>query len=848
MELNPDILTELRAEAVELVERLSQRLMLLHVSVDQKSAVERDDIDDLFRTLHSLKGLSEIAGQTQLVSALHVMEDRLSQVREGLSKLEPTDLDCLSEAQALLEKVFSVDFPSGISPFLVSLEACAQKFFKGDLEVESKSSAPETLSTESQNETLSLLDSLTDEESTRWEKALSRPEYLYVIDALQNEENLRSQIVSMGEVVFERKTDRLTRIVFATDLEQSLVEAVVETTVVPVLKEQKSLAGLLGSEQGEQTTPESLLQPVTDGTERTKVNEGQSEEADPEMVKDFLNNAGELLESLTQSLLELESKPSDQTAIEAIFRAAHTIKGTSGMLGFSTIEKLCHVLENTFDRIRKGQLKATPLLIDQLLVGWDLVRELFNRLEQGQPAEIPLEGYFEKLSSAEKGLQSESEIAGETPAASAGSAVTEKVQRAEPNATLRVDLKRLDSLVNLVGELVIDRTRFAQIEEALRTGGSGADLSHQMAETLLLFGRHMNEVQNIIMKVRMVPVGQVFFKFNRVVRDLARQIGKEVDLLIEGGDTELDKTLVEDIGDPLVHLIRNSVDHGIENPAERKAAGKPPKGLIRISAKQQGNMIVIVVSDDGKGLNAEKIRAKAIKNGLIGENDHLSPQELYHLIFEPGFSTAEKVTNISGRGVGMDVVRKNIQKLKGLIELDSTFGQGTKTIIKLPITLAIVPSLMVEASGEVLAIPLVNVIESIRMDPADIQQMGTSRFVRIREHVMPIVSFSEVLGFDNIQSDFWYRTENRSVTLKRRRERIVFVVIGIGHERIGLVVDRLIGQQDIVIKSLGALLRNQSGLAGGCVLGDGRIALVLDVLDVFGQDAAQRGKYARRAS
>jgi two-component system chemotaxis sensor kinase CheA len=333
-----------------------------------------------------------------------------------------------------------------------------------------------------------------------------------------------------------------------------------------------------------------------------------------------------------------------------------------------------------------------------------------------------------------------------------------------------------------------------------------------------------------------------------MVRDLSRQIGKEVELVIEGGETELDKTLVEEIGDPLVHLIRNSIDHGIESPEQREAAGKPRKGIVRLSASQQGNTIVISVKDDGKGLDVERIRAKAVKNGLLGADENPPVKEIFNLIFEPGFSTAEKVTNISGRGVGMDVVKKNIQKLKGIIDLDSTPGHGTTTVIKLPITLAIVPSLMVEASGETFAIPIVNVIESIRISPSEIQRMGTSQFVKLREQVVPIVNFADALGIQGIEKDFWYRDANRITTLRRRRERLVFVVIGVGHERIGLIVDRLIGQQEIVIKPLGRLLRDRSGLAGGCLLGDGRVALVLDVVEVFGNETINRGQHARRAS
>jgi two-component system chemotaxis sensor kinase CheA len=417
----------------------------------------------------------------------------------------------------------------------------------------------------------------------------------------------------------------------------------------------------------------------------------------------------------------------------------------------------------------------------------------------------------------------------------------------ESTGTIRVDLRRLDSLVNLVGELVIDRTRFARIEEELRTLGNIA-LGHAMSECVLLFSRHMNEVQNIIMKIRMVPVGNAFYKFTRVVRDLCRKIGKEIDLKIEGGETELDKTLVEEIADPLVHLIRNSVDHGIELPEEREKIGKSRKGCIQLKACQDGNMIVITIQDDGKGLQVDRIRSKAIERGLIKENDNLTNKEIFNLIFEPGFSTAEKVTNISGRGVGMDVVKKSIIKLKGIIDLDSTIGVGTTTTIKLPLTLAIIPSLMVEVNSESYAIPLVNVVESIRIQPEDIQHIGNADFVKLREHVLPLLRLNDIFDLHKKDSLIWYKSNDikktgyhtslndKNMTSKsgafrsiHSKQRMIFVVVGVGEKRVGVIVDQLQGQQEIVIKSIGTLLGKRKGIAGGCVLGNGRVALVLDV-------------------
>jgi len=334
------------------------------------------------------------------------------------------------------------------------------------------------------------------------------------------------------------------------------------------------------------------------------------------------------------------------------------------------------------------------------------------------------------------------------------------------------------------------------------------------------------------------------------VRDLAKLVEKEIDLVIEGGETELDKTLVEEIGDPLVHLIRNSVDHGIETPDVREAGGKSRKGTIHLKAAQDGNMIVITVRDDGKGLQTERIRTKAIASGLVKETDQLSDKEIFNLIFEAGFSTAEQVTNISGRGVGMDVVKKNIVKLKGVIELDSKIGKGTTTTIKLPLTLAIIPSLMIGVKGENYAIPLVNVVETIRMDPAEVQHVGASAFVKLRDQVIPLMPLADAFDMQDMEERFWYRVEGpregagsrarqRQGRTRNTGQRMIFVVVGVGVRRVGVVVDELLGQQEIVIKSLGRLMGKQRGVAGGCVLGNGRVALVLDAGEMI-EDASTR--------
>ena len=337
----------------------------------------------------------------------------------------------------------------------------------------------------------------------------------------------------------------------------------------------------------------------------------------------------------------------------------------------------------------------------------------------------------------------------------------------------------------------------------------------------------------------MVPVGTIFNKYPRIVRDLARQLEKNINLVIQGEETEFDKTLVEQIADPLVHLIRNACDHGIEPPDARRAAGKDALGTVILSAKQEGNQIVIQISDDGKGMDVKKIRSKGIEKGLIKKDAILSDHEIFNLIFEPGFSTAEAVTTVSGRGVGMDVVRKQISKLKGTVEIDSAVGKGSTITIRLPLTLAIMHSLMVGVSEETVAIPLNSVIESIRIKSSDIQTVGESSVLKLRDKVIPIYHLESILGLERKHTESWYGTSKHSsngtpTTSKQARvnDRKYAVIIGNAERRYGVVVDSLISQQEMVIKPLGQIMQGIPCIAGGAILGDGEVVLVMDTSEL----------------
>lgn len=399
----------------------------------------------------------------------------------------------------------------------------------------------------------------------------------------------------------------------------------------------------------------------------------------------------------------------------------------------------------------------------------------------------------------------------EVKAAAKTPAKTDKPAEAvKKTATVRVDTEKLDALMNLVAELVINKTRLAQI-------GSEYNLT-ELSETLSHVDRVTSDLQAVVTKARMVPIETVFSRFPRVVRDLAKDLGKEIELVVQGKETELDRTVIDEIGDPLIHLIRNSVDHGVEKPEVRQAAGKNPLGTILLKAEHEGNSVVITIKDDGKGINEEVMVKKALEKGLITEEEaeKMTKEEKVKLIFASGFSTAEKVTDVSGRGVGMDVVRTKIEALNGSIEVLTDVGLGTEIKIKLPLTLAIIEALMVKLEEEIFAIPLANIVETIDISQSEIKVVQSENVILLRGEIVPILNLSKLL---DVKTDKPEIEDTNTV-----------VIVKVGSKKIGLVVDVLIGQQEIVIKSLGKLFTGTKGITGATVLGNGEVALILDVL------------------
>lgn len=550
-----------------------------------------------------------------------------------------------------------------------------------------------------------------------------------------------------------------------------------------------------------------------------------------ELVQDFLVETNEIIENLDHDLVELESNQNDLELLNKIFRGAHTMKGSSSFLGFNKLADLTHHAEDILNKLRKGEMVVTREIMDTLLEFVDKTKQIISDIENGTDT-ADVASVINDLK-----LASEGKLVGKKPAAASAPAAAQAApapaaapkaapkqeakqqhQATQVEQTIRVDVSRLDSLVNLVGELVLSRNRLSQIAGELENKFENEYLVEQLLDVTSAIGMNTTELQLAIMKTRMIAIGKVFNKFPRVVRDIARDTGKEIDLIISGEETELDKQVIESIGDPLLHMIRNSCDHGVETPEVRLAKGKPRTGTVLLSAYHEGNHVVIEIKDDGAGMDPDKLKRKAIEKGVItlDEANNMDDKQAFGLIFKAGFSTAEKITNISGRGVGMDVVRTNIEKLNGIITIDSKINEGSTFFLKLPLTLAIIQALLVEVAGETFAIPLASVVETVRITNEEIHSFEGREVLKLRDRVLSLVRLDEAFALDELEQD-----------------EIYVVVVALAEKQLGFIVDKLIGQEEIVIKSLGEYLGGNPGIAGATITGDGRVRLILDVSGVI---------------
>jgi two-component system chemotaxis sensor kinase CheA len=629
-----------------------------------------------------------------------------------------------------------------------------------------------------------------------------------------------------------------------------------------------------------------------------------------EIFEGYLVETNELLESISNDLIELENGNDDPEMINQLFRSFHTIKGTSSFMGFDEITKITHEAEDLLNKLRKDELSISEELTDVLLEVHDWIRELVDKRKNGDESEpnyiatltkiralrgdsaevdsnnpeknenienkestqssslnevfsrsdeigsgdgdfsddeeALLQAAFAEINSSfgeeddsdqdEKTVNDLKEVKEEkvqTESAANPKPNNQTVQKEKPKTqdnkpakapqeSIRIDVDRIETLMDLSGELVLGRNRLTQISEHFDSGNDNKDNIRDLIETASQIDFVTSEIQSAVMKMRMVPVAKLYQKAPRIVRDLSKEFKKKIKLVVKGEETEIDRGIIEELNDPLVHMIRNSCDHGIETPEERIATEKPEIGTVTLDADQEGNHIVLKISDDGKGMDPAILLNKAIEKGVVTpeQADQMTDREIFMLIFAPGFSTAKKVTDVSGRGVGMDVVKTNIQKLKGMVEIDSELGKGTTFTVKLPLTLAIIQGLLVRVKDETYAIPLSSVEEVVAVEENIIDTVNRQEVIRIREDVYPITRLDKTLGL---------KSDNKSLLDKN------VVIVGLGINRVGLVVDELLGQQEIVIKSLGDYLGDIDGIAGSTILGDGRVIMIIDINELINQ-------------
>jgi two-component system chemotaxis sensor kinase CheA len=552
-----------------------------------------------------------------------------------------------------------------------------------------------------------------------------------------------------------------------------------------------------------------------------------------EIVQEFLVESYEALDRLDKDLLALEKDPSSKETLQSIFRVMHTIKGTCGFLGFSKLERVAHAAESLLGDLRDGSLAVSPPIANALLTTGDALRTMLGLIERdgadGEEDYLHLVATLERLRHAGgAGPQRVPSVPppppkvvarpaaptvdtgapSERPAAYAPAEKEVAAPASVTDTNIRVDTHVLDTLMTLVGELVLTRNHIAEI-----TGAGDVD------PALTAAAQHLNaitsDLQEGVMRTRLQPINTAWHRFPRVVRDLAIALGKQVRVETQGDDTELDRSLIEAIKDPLMHLVRNAVDHAIETPEERAAAGKPAEGLLRIAAAHEGGQVTITLQDDGRGIDLDKVRLRAVQRGLLSAAtaQALSQRDTIDLIFQPGFSTADQVTNLSGRGVGMDVVKTNLARIGGTVEVTTEWGVGTTYTLKIPLTLAIIPALLVRSGDQRYAIPQVNLLELLRLRPDEIETVHGAPVFRLRDRLLPIVDLATALGGEAASA----------------RMRHV-VVLQADDRQFGLVVDAVTDSAEIVVKPVGAYLKDVDTFAGATILSDGTVGLILDVL------------------
>lgn len=876
------------SEADDILTNLDELLLRLEANPE-----DRETLDAIFRSMHTLKGSSGIFEFHSVEKLAHACEDLLDLMRnENNNEITAEKMidtlfsgcdqikDILSHIQAGRSQT-AIDYENTVKEIRALLPE------KGQIEVKKKkvldSGVNKTfLRNISTTQRETILNQITKGRRIyQISIALSKYCFYKGMDPLVLLKNLQSA----GEILVERcptehvpSLDELNSLmlylddiclILSSEEDSDIINDIFEfalddgdITIHPLIEEEIRNITLLEENQPSNKDDWGMKEGGVNIPETASSSIGLKN-----IFLEFMEESNTYLEEIESSILRLEKDKNNQEIVNDIFRPFHTIKGNCGYLGFKELGNVCHSAETLMDNIRNHTIGVNQIIIDALLETVDAVKKMKGNLPHNTAAKFGLTeqelhkyprqeiidtkqllqkiDYLSNLNSPsnkKEGLTKLGEILlasgdinedqlnkalrlqerklgeilveeGILPEDKVKTALEiqelQKTGTKGPANAIKVDIEKVDCLVNLVGELVISQTLISQNPAIVQLTGQGIqkDISH--------LGKITRDIQDQVMSMRMMPLEQTFQKMMRVVRDVAKKAGKNVDLIISGKDTELDKTVIEEISDPLVHILRNSVDHGIEPPEDRIEKGKPEKGNIYLNAFHRGGNIVIEIKDDGRGLNKNKIIEKALEKGLINDGTNVSEQQIYQLIFHPGFSTADKITDISGRGVGMDVVRKNIEKLRGRIDIQSKEDQGTSISITLPLTLAIIDGMVVQTGNYRYIIPTLSIEESLRPGKEEyIKVQDRGELCNLRGSLLPIIRLENL-----------YQTGNN---YKNPCDALLVVVENDGM-RACIMVDELIGQQQVVIKTLGDTFKNIKGIGGGAILGDGRVGLILDV-------------------
>ncbi len=863
------------AECREMLEEVEPRLIELEQYVNEEGSVDSDTINFVFRMFHSIKGGAGFFNLDDMVKLTHEAETLLDLFRNSRLEMTSLDTDILCRAcdivNLMVDQLESSGqdkgFESEVEGILKELNKRILRETEEIKEIpQDKEPQTDKISEKAPQEVRPVeIDLSLDmngsqfindsyEQLARAEKFLSELE-----KNLENRSLFDKAAIAFKEFQETCKSTGYDNLVglsvnvleILTALNQGTIEKnasqipflkhiveIFRTTVKNISEQGKKeisnidqLTAVLGDmAKGKMApNPEDLLPSNADASEG---------DITPEMILKFVQECAELIDEVETSLLNLEKTPESTQDREQAFRSIHSFKGNCGLYGFAHLEQLSHLIENVLEEINNDRLDPDDMIVPVMLTAVDSLRKAVEDISEGGPGEIGslavlsdlMDDIIPSLSTEKKDISARPEI--EQPEAlsllrkdmpvpkqaEAVSTPTEKSKKPEIRAKsrstarqdIRVNLGKLDNLVNLVGELVIAESMITKSPDL-----KGLELE-MFERSCSHLSKIVQDLQDIALSLRMIPISGIFRKMVRLVHDLAIKCNKKINLKMTGEDTEIDKTVSELLADPLVHIIRNCIDHGIESPDERNAKGKDPVGEIFLEAKYEGNEIWLVIRDDGKGLDREKILAKGIERGLVREDEEkMNDQDVYNLIFQPGFSTAENVTDLSGRGVGMDVVRKNMEKINGEVEIESKPGVGSKITIRIPLTLAIIDGMLVRVGCALYTIPLLGITESIQVEPNIVTvTMSGDELIRFRGKLVPVVRLHKLHHIMSENTDL---------------DKALIVIVEHQGEMIGIMIDEIVSDHQAVIKSLSNYIGNIKGVSGCTILGDGEISLIVDV-------------------